>query len=669
MALEPGSVLHDRYRIDGQLGKGGMGAVYLAFDQRLGIKVAVKENLNPNPESERQFRREAELLAQLRHPNLPRVTDHFVIGEQQYLVMDFVEGIDLHSRAIQSPPTVAEVLAWTDGVCDGLAYLHSRTLPVIHRDIKPANLKLQPDGRVILVDFGIAKTVDQTQTTNGARGLTPGFSPPEQYGGTSTDHRTDQYALAATTYSLLTGQRPADSMERMFKKEPLKSAGQLNPSVPPHVDSALTRALALDPAERFPDIVTFRSALRGELEMGTVVARAPTVPARRRSPLPWIALGAFARFLLLGGAGLIVGRALFPADNEPTARPTLPIVALAPSDTPAPSPTSPPSAVPSITTTAQPSPTLTLTPTATTPPVLLGGSSLIVFVSKRGEGSWLQLWTMNPDGSRPTQLTFGPGDKSQPKWSPDGTRIAYVTTIEGNADIFVMNADGTDPTNLTNDPAGDTDPAWSPEGDRLTFTSTRVNNLRQVFIMDISCPPPSGGAPGEPCTAGKPRNLSAGYAVEYSPVWAPRDVELPSWIPIGLRVAVAVSINQAAAQIYLRDPAGGVPTDFDRGDEIVGVDHLDWSPDGQFVAFTWIQPTMNEIYVARLADRGRNRERLTFSLGNKEPAFSPDGKWILFTSTRDQNPEIYLMTVNGGDQRNLTESPGIDMQPDWRPVP
>ncbi|HLF37654.1 MAG TPA: protein kinase, partial [Anaerolineales bacterium] len=95
MTLETGSILNNRYRIEGHLGKGGMGTVYLAYDQTLELRVALKENLNPHPESEQQFRREAKLLASLRHPNLPRVTDHFILSEVQYLVMDYIEGEDL----------------------------------------------------------------------------------------------------------------------------------------------------------------------------------------------------------------------------------------------------------------------------------------------------------------------------------------------------------------------------------------------------------------------------------------------------------------------------------------------------------------------------------------------------------------------------------------------
>src|SRR3990170_5916863 len=206
MPLQPGSVLADRYRIEDKLGRGGMGAVYLAYDQTLNLRVAVKENLNANPESERQFKKEAELLAKLRHAHLARVTNYFILGNQQYLVMDYIEGVDLHTRAAQKPPTVAEVIGWAKDLGSALTYLHTQPKPIIHRDIKPSNAKLQPDGTLFLVDFGIAKIFehDQLQTTTGARGLTPGFSPPEQYGGARTDARSDQYALAATLYSLMT---------------------------------------------------------------------------------------------------------------------------------------------------------------------------------------------------------------------------------------------------------------------------------------------------------------------------------------------------------------------------------------------------------------------------------------------------------------------------------
>lgn len=664
MPLEVDSLLNDRYRIQGQLGKGGMGAVYLAFDETLEIRVAVKENLNLNPESERQFRREATLLAGLRHPNLPRVTDHFILNDRQYLVMDYIEGMDLHARAAQQPPSLAEVLQWADALCDALAYLHSRKPPVIHRDIKPANIKLQPNGNVVLVDFGIAKIFEQAQTTTGARGLTPGFSPPEQYGGQRTDARSDQYSLAATVYSLLTGRKPADSVQRMLRKEMLKPIRELNPAVPEHVEAALARALALDKDERFPDIRVFRAALRGELAMETIRAPQETLlppAAPRPHSRRWLRwLFGFLSVTGLAAAAFIGARFMGYGAPPSTTFPTNTAIAVAPpfTSTPRPEPILPTEDINPTDTPEMP----TKTPTPSIP--VIGGGGRIIFSSDREDGSTLQIWSMNADGSDPRQITFGPGDKTQPRWSPDGERILYVSPGGRDAygnnlglDIFVFNVDrSSEPKNLTASPGDDFDPAWSPDGTKIAFTSTRVNDLRQVFLMDVTCAP----APDTCEPNGKPRNLSAGYAVEFAPAWAPD----------GMNLAVAASINGAGGRLYLRSIYGGEPTRFDRRDRIIGADSVDWSPDGQFLVFSWVvQHNKQEIYIASVENPALDPVALTNSLGNKQPVFSRDGQVIVFTSTRDQNPEIYTMTTNGSGQKNISQNPGRDLDPDWQPIP
>ena len=192
MELTPGIVLKNRYVIDKQLGKGGMGAVYLAIDQAVDRQVAVKANLNPSPESQRQFTREARMLAGLRHPNLPLVSDHFVIDDVQYLVMDFVPGGDLLNLLREEGAQPFDVIVdWAEQIGDALNYLHSQSPPIIHRDIKPANLKVTPEGQIMLVDFGIAKA-SEGDTTVGARGYTPGYAPPEQYSNAITGPYSDQ---------------------------------------------------------------------------------------------------------------------------------------------------------------------------------------------------------------------------------------------------------------------------------------------------------------------------------------------------------------------------------------------------------------------------------------------------------------------------------------------
>ncbi|MBF8283120.1 MAG: putative protein kinase, partial [Anaerolineales bacterium] len=267
MPLEIGYLLNGRYRVERILGQGGMGAVYLATDETLGAHCAVKENLNPSPDAERQFRREANLLASLRHHNLPRVTNHFILGNQQYLVMDFVEGEDLKERfARQGLLPEVDVLLWAAQICEALTYLHGLTPPVVHRDIKPANIKLTDEENVMLVDFGIAKaSAAGSKTTTSAVALTPGFAPPEQYGMGRTDSRTDQYALAATLYTLLTGQTPPDSMERLLGNVKLIPPKELRPDLSEAVNDALVRALELKPDGRFPTVADFKTALFAQL--------------------------------------------------------------------------------------------------------------------------------------------------------------------------------------------------------------------------------------------------------------------------------------------------------------------------------------------------------------------------------------------------------------------
>lgn len=232
MTLERGTLLHKRYRIVEILGQGGMGSVYRAVDENLGVEVAVKENLFTTDEYARQFRLEAVILANLRHPNLPRVTDHFVIGDQgQYLVMDYIEGEDLRQR-MERQSTIPEEEAILIGaaMCDALAYLHSRKPTIIHRDIKPGNVKITSTGEIYLVDFGLAKVVQGSQaTTTGARAMTPGYSPPEQYGTARTDSRTDVYSLGATLYAALTGIIPEDGLARAMDNAELTPHPQTQP--------------------------------------------------------------------------------------------------------------------------------------------------------------------------------------------------------------------------------------------------------------------------------------------------------------------------------------------------------------------------------------------------------------------------------------------------------
>jgi serine/threonine protein kinase len=265
-------VLQDRYRIVRQLGRGGMGAVYEAVDQRLGITVALKETLSAEESMRKQFEREARLLAGMQHPALPRVSDHFVEGNRAFLVMQFIGGVDLAKIISQQPGPFPrdQVIAWADQLLDALIYLHSRDRQVIHRDIKPHNLKLTATGQIALLDFGLAKAqpADPSVTASHAFfGYTRHYAPLEQIQDQRTDPRSDIYALGATLYHLLTGIKPPDAMVRAAAvvnggPDPLQPADKIHPAVGPQITAILNKALPQKPEERYENAGEFREALR-----------------------------------------------------------------------------------------------------------------------------------------------------------------------------------------------------------------------------------------------------------------------------------------------------------------------------------------------------------------------------------------------------------------------
>lgn len=256
-------LLHNRYLLRQRLGVGGMGAVYLAEDRNLANKlVAVKENSETQPAMQAQFNHEAVLLANLKHSALPAVTDHFITADgRQFLVMEYIAGQDLREILQQqgAPLPEATVLAWIVKVMDALDYLHSRTNPIIHRDIKPANIKHSTEGQIYLVDFGLAKMAESGVTLDGARGISPGYSPVEQYGG-GTTIRSDIYALGATLYVLLTNRVPPEAVT-LLSGAPLPPPRQFNPALTPNTEQVILRAMAPRAEDRFQTIAEMRLAL------------------------------------------------------------------------------------------------------------------------------------------------------------------------------------------------------------------------------------------------------------------------------------------------------------------------------------------------------------------------------------------------------------------------
>ncbi len=357
MELEPNQVLINRYRVIRLLGQGGMGAVYYSHDPILNRYVAIKQ-LQPDPitgelaadQVRKQFLREAQSLAALHHPNLPRVTDYFIHDDLHYLVMDYIEGQSLLEivQANQGGLPEDQVLDWADQILGALEYIHQHNL--IHRDIKPANIRRTPDGRVFLVDFGLVKPYDASdpKTMTMFHGVgTLEYSPPEQYDAQAhTDQRSDIYSLGATLYHLLSGQLPASLTRRISDPASLQPVHLANTTVSPEVEQVIARAMELERARRFATATEMRAALRAAhrgllvVEDGAttrlpLAPAPPTTPQRRSRRV--LALAAIpAALLLVALAGVATqaggnGNPVVVPSSTPTATPTVAGAAVPPS--------------------------------------------------------------------------------------------------------------------------------------------------------------------------------------------------------------------------------------------------------------------------------------------------------------------------------------------------
>jgi peptide/nickel transport system substrate-binding protein len=320
MPLQPGQILNNRYRIAKQIGKGGFGAVYRAWDMRMNGSCVVKENLDTSLEARNQFEREAQILFKLRHPGLPVVFDYFSEPDQGlYLVMDFVEGKNLEEIQQDSGGAINEsdAVNWIIQVCEALEYLHGYNPPVIHRDIKPQNIIITPAGKAMLVDFGVAKLYHaQQKTTIGARAITPGYSPPEQYLQTGTDARSDIYSLGATLYTLLSGQVPPESVA-LSLGESLPSIRDMNPKVNPALEAVVDKAMAPQKNLRFATASEMRSALQAKVigtEPVSPVVSSIQPPAIKQPVMPAVVPSAMPSTMHVGAAQAIPAKLRKPTN-------------------------------------------------------------------------------------------------------------------------------------------------------------------------------------------------------------------------------------------------------------------------------------------------------------------------------------------------------------------
>lgn len=653
MSLLPGQILNNRYRIVHALGQGGFGTVYRAWDMNLKKLCAVKENLSGGPHAQAQFFTEAQILSQLTHTNLPRVTDYFEIPDQGvYLVMDYIEGETLASKLQQGQLPEAQVLKWTLEICTALDYLHGQSPPIIHRDIKPANLivptpgKSITQGEVMLVDFGIAKIyTQQRHTATGAQGVTPGFSPPEQYTKMGTDTRSDLYALGATLYMLLTRTDPPDSLLRQAGT-PLLPPRHLNSSITPRTEAVILKAMALRPEDRFQSAHELQAALLQPV--------ATSAPLSNQIPVwVWMLLGAvgimFCGILFVVASN--IGWQRFIKTSNPSVTPislqeseetpTVAILAEGPSATPPPlsvnpSPTSSPSFTPSSTS----SPTITLsptlTPTPTKKPLPTPPPGWIAFQSDRGSN--VDLFMIRSDGTGMRQLTSSPGQDRVPAWSPDGKRIAYQSNEDGEFDIYILTVLTGAIQKITNNDCTDLAPAWSPNGDKLVFYSECDGN-REIYTMNVD------GSNRKQLTETSGTNIYNWF---------------PTWSHDGSQITFSSNRTGGKYQVYVMNTDGS-------NQHVVAQGCVSsFSPDDQWLVFTTYCSDSGDIWI--IHPDGSDLRQLTTNDFNKNPSWSPDGKWIVFQlelSATDH--DLYLMDINGENWFQLTSGPDLDGSPVWGP--
>ncbi|HSV85123.1 MAG TPA: protein kinase, partial [Levilinea sp.] len=582
-------------------------------------------------------------------------------------------------------------------ICDALTYLHTRTPPIVHRDIKPGNIKITPDGEVVLVDFGLAKRMLMGEaTTTGARAMTPGYSPPEQYGTARTDDRSDIYSLGATLYAALTGIIPEDSLARVTGKVTLTPVRQLRARIDRRLAAVIEKALEVEPDRRYQTAEEFKVALSEAgncIEMtrprallapppakyqppeeagledigagyGSTSHRLrnnPSLPAPRRRVL-WPSIALLALLGVIGvsylfwrpdGAATALGinlntytaTATTPAEPLMTGHSALLQVA----KTPEPSPTLTPE--PTAT------PTKTSTPTTTPPPSPTPTEEIgrIAFVSDR-TGS-MQIWVVNEDGTNAHQVSNVADGACQPDWSPDGLQIAFISPchrkqsqVYENAQIYLMSSDGSNVRLMPSTEPGDFDPAWSPEGERIAFTSVRTGRPH-VFVI----------------------NLKDNSLQELSDTRHP-DIH-PAWHPGGKQLAFVR--HDPFQHVWVMSDQGLTEFQFSGPGNVIDL-WPSWSPDGSFIIFSRSQldPIIPWLMLKYYEDRDNNEEYRIRPVGVPDPgpvahaSISPDGKWIAYESWPDgRNHDIFVMDLNGENRRRLTSDPGFDFHPVWKPRP
>jgi Tol biopolymer transport system component len=685
MPLSPGQRLGP-YEILAPLGAGGMGEVYRARDPRLERDVAIKvlpEHFADDADSLARFQAEAKAVAALSHPNIVAIFDTGQLGDQLYVVTELLEGETLRSRLRQGPLGARKAADHAARVAEGLAAAHEKG--IVHRDVKPENLFLLNDGRVKILDFGLARqdpvvagSGDLSSSPTAARPTNPGamigtvgYVSPEQARGEPADHRSDIFSLGAVCYEMLTGERafkgtsPAELLSSVLRDEP-PAPSEKDSRIPRALDLIVHHCLEKQPDERFQsarDLAFHLDSLAGASASQRAGAMALPEPRPRRARIV-----AAVAALLLAAAAFEAGRrvGLGGGGGSSSAPATFQQV----------------TDMPGQEHQAQLGPS---------------GESFVYVSDATGGGD---IYTQRVGGRNPVNLTADSAEADgEPAFSPDGERIAFSSERDGGG-IFVMGSTGESVRRLTD--FGHS-PSWSPDGKQIVFSSKPGHD------------PYSRVTPGYlyvvPAAGGEVRQLThQGDAVQ--PRWSPKGSRIAFW-------GLGEGTSQRDIWTIPADAAGEpepVPVTSDpimdwnpvwspdgrslyfaseRGGSMnlwrVGIDEASGSVRGQPQPVTTPSRTSGSISFSRdgrqlmyvSSDRRSSIQRAQLDpatgrlIGLPRPAFvgsrviytqdiSPDGQWIAFT-TLGGREDLFVVKSDGTGYRQITDDADRDRGPRWSP--